>query len=549
MSPTDDPASPASSDSGPWAPLHVPVFRAIWLASLTSNIGTWMQNVAAAWLMALLTPSPLLIALVLTAQSLPVFLLGLPAGALADIVDRRRVLVVTQTWMMAAAATLGVLALAGHANAWVLLGLTFVLGLGAAVNGPAWQATVPELVERPMLPAAVALNSAGFNAARAVGPALAGLVVASAGAGVAFLLNAVSFAGVVVVLARWKKPLERSVLPGERIASAMRAALRYVRFEPALQTVLWRSGSFVFSSSALWALLAVVARDRLATDALGYGILVGAMGAGAVGGAVCLPRLRALASADRIVTISTLVFAAVTFGVGWTPGVASSALLLLGAGAAWSAEMSTFNLAAQQAVPDWVRARAMAAYLLVFQSAMAAGSFAFGLVAEHVGLRAALAAGAAGMVVAALSWRGPRLARDEQRDLSPSRHRPLPPASDRIHALDGPVLVTVEYAIDPAAAPAFIAAMDHVGRTRRRDGASGWGVFQDAADPRRFVETFLVESWGEHLRQHERATMDDRDLEDEARRFHVGPEPPVIQHLVLAAPHRIESPRVPPDEL
>ncbi len=531
--------------SGPWAPLDVPIFRAIWMASLASNVGTWMQNVAAAWLMALLTPSPLLVALVQTAQSLPVFLLGLPAGALADIVDRRRVLVVTQTWMLVAAAALGVLTMAGLANAWVVLALTFVLGLGSAVNGPAWQATVPELVGRPMLPAAVALNSAGFNAARAVGPALAGVVVAAVGAGAAFLLNAVSFAGVVVVLARWKKPIERSVLPGERILSATRAALRYVRFEPALQTVLWRSGTFVFSASALWALLPVVARDRLSTGAIGYGILLGAMGAGAVIGAVLLPRFRAGAPADRIVSVSTLAFAAATLGVAWTPGVASSAMVLAVAGASWSAGMSSFNLATQQAVPDWIRARAMAAYLLVFQSSMAAGSFAFGLVAEHFGLRMALVSGAAGIGLASAVWGRRSLAHGERRDLTPSRHWHLPAASDRIDELHGPVLVTVEYEISPPDVAAFLAAMEHVGRTRRRDGASAWGLFQDADAESRFVETFVVETWGEHMRQHERATMYDRDLEQQAYRFHAATTPPVVRHLVLASPHRHE----PPDRL
>ena len=259
----------------PWSPLQQPVFRALWIASVVSNVGTWMQNVGAAWLMTLLTPSPMVVALVQAATSLPVFLVALPAGALADVVDRRRLLLLTQGWMLLAAAALGVATLLGAMTPMILLGLTFALGLGAAMNGPAWQAIVPELVPPAELQEAVALNGAGFNVARAVGPALGGVIVAAAGPGAVFLLNAASFVVVLFVIYRWQRESRVGRLPPEHVMGAIRAGIRYVRHAPPLQVVLVRSGAFILCGAALWALLPLVARDQLGLDAVGYGMLLG----------------------------------------------------------------------------------------------------------------------------------------------------------------------------------------------------------------------------------------------------------------------------------
>jgi MFS family permease len=526
---------PATSSEPPsaWSPLRRPLFRALWIATVTSNVGTWMQNVGAVWLMTSLAPTPLFVALVQTATSLPVFLVGLPAGALADVVDRRRLLLFTQGWMLLAAAALGVLTLMGAVTPWVLLTLTFAIGLGSAMNSPAWQAITPELVPREELPAAVALGGVGFNLARAVGPALGGAVVAAAGAGAAFLVNAASYLGVMLVLFRWQPTLEASPLPAERVLGAVRTGLRYVRYAPALPAVLVRAGLFILCASALWALLPIVARNRLGLGAGGYGILLGCLGAGAVAGAVFLPGIRSRTTLDGLIAGATLIFAAVSAALAYAPAFVLLCAAMLAGGGAWMAVMSSLNVAAQTAAPAWVRARALGAYLLVFQGGFAAGSALWGGVAARFGEPTALIAAALGLVAGLAAGRRYPLA-GEELDLTPSAHWAEPIVAREPEPEDGPVLVTVEYWIPPERAPEFVRAMRAVGRLRRRDGAMRWGLFYDVAQPRRFVETFLVESWAEHLRQHERVTAADQAVEERARAFHNGDAPPIVSHLVSA---------------
>jgi MFS family permease len=310
-------AESRESGASPWSPLRQAVFRALWIAAVASNIGTWMQSVGAAWLMTSLTPSPLLVALMQTATSLPVFLVGLPAGTLADVVDRRKLLLVTQAWMLLAALVLGVITWAGLVSAGALLALTFLLGLGAALSGPAWQAIIPDLVEREEIAPAVALDAMGINVARAVGPAIGGLVVAAASPGAVFLLNAASFLGILVVIYRWRRTHTPSDIPPEAMLGATAAGLRYVRHAPALQTVLVRIGVFSLGASALWALLPVVARRNLGLDATGYGIILGSLGLGAVGGALLLPRLRRALPIDTLTATATLVFAGTTLALAY----------------------------------------------------------------------------------------------------------------------------------------------------------------------------------------------------------------------------------------
>ncbi|HKA53646.1 MAG TPA: MFS transporter [Candidatus Binatia bacterium] len=520
-----------------WSPLRHSLFRSLWIATVVSNIGTWMQNVGAAWLMTALTPSPVMVALVQAATSLPVFLVGLPAGALADVADRRRLLLWTQGWMLAAAAALGLLALAGAITPWGLLLLTFALGVGAALNAPAWQAIVPELVAPADLPAAVALNSVGFNIARAVGPALGGIVVALAGAGAVFLLNAASFLGVMGVLYRWRRTAPVSRWPAEHVLGAIRAGLRYVRYAPPLRAVLVRAGVFIVCGSALWALLPLVARTQLGLDATGYGLLLGALGVGAIGGAVLLPRLRRQVAADALVAAATIAFAAVTMVLVYVHEMALLCGVMMVGGAAWMALMATYNVAVQTAVPDWVRARALAAYLLVFQGGTAAGSALWGTVAARTGLSVALLGAALGLLGGLVVMVRYRLVSSEDGDLRPSLHWPEPTVARPLQPDEGPVLVTVEYHIDPLRAGEFVRAMEALRLARRRDGAMRWGLFNDTADPRRYVETFLVASWVAHLRQHERVTGADRAAQERVHSFHVGPTPPMVSHLLAAHGH------------
>jgi predicted MFS family arabinose efflux permease len=493
-----------------------------------------MQDVGSTWLMATLSPSPVLVALMQTASSLPFFLLALPAGALADVTNRRRLLLATQGWMMAAAATLGALSLAGAIQPGTLLAVTFILGLGAAMNAPAWQAITPELVPRAELPAAVALGGVGFNVARAAGPALGGLVVAAAGPGAVFLLNAASFLGVMVVLYRWERPPRETTLQAERALGAVRAGMRYVRHAPQLRAVLVRTGLFIVSASAMWALLPLIARREMGLSSLGYGALLGSLGLGAVAGAGVLPRLRQRLAADLLLGGATLLLAAVSATLAVVRDFGLLCLVMLAGGAAWMAVMSSFNVLAQTAVPSWVRARALSIYLLVSQGGMAAGAAVWGGVAARFGTPAALLGAAAGLALGLGSILRYRLSGHEELDLTPSMHLAAPLVVEEPEPEHGPVLVIVEYRIDPAQANEFLRAMRHVARIRRRDGAYRWGIFVDVADPQRYLETSVVESWVEHLRQHERVTVADRAVIERARSFHTGEGGPVVSHYVYA---------------
>jgi MFS family permease len=333
-----------------------------------------MHSTGAVWLMTSLTPSPLMVALVQTATSLPSFLLALPAGALADVVDRRRLLLATQGWMLIAAAVLGLLTIAGAVTPWTLLALTFLLGLGAAMNAPAWQAIIPDLVPRSELPAAVALGGVAVNVARAVGPALGGLIVAAAGTGAVFLLNAASFVGVMVVLYRWHPARRQSALPAEHIWEAMRAGMRYVRHAPALRAVLVRTAVFISCGSALWALLPLVARQEMGLSAMVYGVLLGSIGVGAIAGTALLARLRQRWAVDLLVAGATVVFAAVTLTVACVRDLVWLCTVLLAGGMAWTTLLSSLTATAQLALPSWVRARGLAMYVLIFMGGLAVGS-------------------------------------------------------------------------------------------------------------------------------------------------------------------------------
>lgn len=504
----------------------------MWIASVASNIGGAMHDAAGGWTMTTLTHEPLLVALMQTASSLPLFLLAFPAGAMADVVDRRRLLLLSQTWMMLVAAALGAVTLFGGLTPWVLLGCTAALGVGAAMNAPAWQAILPELVPRADLPPAVALGGVSFNVARALGPAIGGLLVAASGPGPVFLLNAISFLGVVFVLLRWRRTPIVSTLPPEDVLGAMRAGARYVRHHLPLRTVLVRSAVFVGFASAVWSLLPLVARRQLGLGAVGYGLLLGCLGVGAVTGAWVLPVIRQRLAVDRLMAIATVAFAAAMTVVALVPQPLAAGAALIVGGMAWMANMSSINTAAQTSVSTWVRARALAVSLLVIQGGMALGALAWGTLANDTSIQTALLTASGGLIVGLLV--ASRFRFDEHAGLDHTPAPPVPMPDIMGDDSDGPVLVTVEYRIDPARAPEFLDAMRGLGRVRRRDGAELWGVFRDATDATRFVETFTVASWIEHVRQHGRMTVSDRELQAVVRGFHTGDAPPVVTHLLAA---------------
>ena len=524
--------NPRQSFASAWGPLRDPLFRALWIAAVASNVGTWMEDVGEAWLMTSLSASPLMVALVETAGSLPIVLLAVPSGTFADLVDRRRLLLITQAWMLIVAATLGLLTIAGLTTPWLLLILAFALGLGAAVNAPAWEAITPELVTREDLPAAVTLGAVAFNVARAVGPAFGGLLVAAFGSGPVFLLNAASFLGVIFVLFRWRRPVENSNLPPEHVLGAMRAGVRYVRHTPALQAVLVRAAAFILCASALWALLPLVARRGLGLSAAGYGVLLGCLGLGGVTGASLLPKVRQKISTNSLVVGATLIFAAVTIVLGYVHITALVGVSLFFGGIAWIALLSTFNVAAQTATAAWVRARVLGVYMLAFFGGFAGGSAMWGWIASRVGISRTLLIAAVGLVAGLTTGIRFKLRCSENLDLTPSAHWPEPRVQAEPEARRGPVLVTIEYQIDPSDARAFTEAAQASGEIKQRDGAFYWNLFRDTADPGRFVEAFIVDSWGEHVRQHGRLTKADQEVEDRVQTFHLGTSPPKISHLI-----------------
>src|ERR1700674_810722 len=412
-------------------PLGVPLFRDLWLASIVSNLGTWLQDTAGTWLMTSRTPSPLLIALMQTAASLPVVILGLLAGATADIFDRRRLLIFWQAWMLTAVAILSVLTFFDIISPWILLILTFLLNIGTAMNSPAWQAIVPEVIPRSQLPDAISLNSAGFNLARALGPALGGLAIAvfaraTTGAASVFLVNSLSFVGVILVLYRWKRnPLFKSALPAERIRGSVRAGIRYVRYAPMLQAAFVRTLIFTLFVSAVWALLALVARNDMRQGAMGYGILNGSMGLGAVIGATSLPRVRRVLNADAIIAAASGVFVATLAVLALVKSLWFIIPMLIAGGFAWTSAMSTLNLAVQVSVPAWVQARALGAYQMIFAGGMALGGVIWGFIAEHVSTSKSLLCAAAGLAVTLPLSRRYYVLRGVQPDFSP-HHYALP---------------------------------------------------------------------------------------------------------------------------
>ncbi|HVN18731.1 MAG TPA: MFS transporter [Dongiaceae bacterium] len=406
--PSVRPAENRHADAA-WAPLREPLFRSLWIAAVISYTGTWMQNVGAGWLMTQLTTSPLMVSLVQAASAIPVFLVVLPAGALADIVDRRRILLFTQAWMVLAAALLGIPTLFGAVSPWMLLIFTFLMGIGAVMNDPAWQAITPEVISPERHASAVALNSAGFNVARAAGPALGGIVVAAAGAGWSFLLNAASFFGVIYFLCTWKHPA-REPLPTRRMREAIAEGFRHVQASPQVKSVLIRTGAFSIGASSLLALLPVICQPH---GAEGYGFLLTCFGLGALAGAAILPRLRLEYSVDGLVASATIVFALMTFLAGEVHIFEFLCLVLFTAGAAWIGILACFNVVAQTMCPSWMRARALSMYLLVLQGGMAIGSALWGAVAARQGVPAALAWSALAMVIGLSTIRRHRLTASE----------------------------------------------------------------------------------------------------------------------------------------
>jgi MFS family permease len=526
-------SSAGRATASTWAPLRSSLFRHLWLAALAANFGIWMQNVGAAWLMTSLSHSATLVALVQTATSLPFLVAALPAGVIGDMVDRRWLLVATLGWMTVVVLAIGIATLLGAMTAWLLLALTCALGMGFATMLPSWQAMQPDLVSRSELPQAITLVGVNVNVSRAVGPAVGGLLIAAVGPAAVFLINAVLFLVALWVFFGWRGSRHHDDAQPERFTGALRAGLRFARNEPALRAVLVRAALFMVGGSAVLALIPLVARRQLELGSDGYGLLLGCFGLGAVIGATLLSRLGQRAPRDRIVAGASVVLAAATFTLAFVPDPILAGSALLVGGGAWLSTMANLNTTAQTVLPAWVRARGLSLYVLTFQTCIAAGSAVWGIVADGLSIRIALMLAAVWLVATLGAIRRWPLADGEGSDLTPAPdYWAEPTVVDEPDAEEGLVLVIVDYRIDPENAKEFDQAIERLGRIRRRDGAIRWGVFHDVADPARRLETFLVESWPEHMRQHARFTEADRATEDEVRAFHLGEGLPVVSHLV-----------------
>jgi MFS family permease len=502
------------------------VFRLLWGTWLTANICMWMNDVAAAWMMTSLTSSPIWVALVQTASTLPVFLLGLPSGAMADILDRRRYFIITQFWLASTALILCLAVLSEVITPPLLLALTFVNGIGLAMRWPVFAALVPEIVPRFHLPTALALNGVSMNASRIVGPLAAGALIASAGTAYVFVLNAVLSVISGLVVMRWRREYSPSPLGRERLFSAMRVGRQFVAQSTRLRAVFLRVALFFFNSTALLALLPLLARRLEGGGAGTFTLLLASMGCGAIALAVVLPRLRQALAGNQLVLAGTLLQSAATLMMAFAPNVYVAVATMFLAGMAWLCTANTLSVSAQMALPDWVRARGMSMYQMAIMGGSALGAALWGQVATMSSLTLSLSASA---VTGSLGmWAALRLIHDHglEEDLTPSREFKAPVGQTPPHS--GPVVVTLEYRIDPARAAAFVKLMQESRRSRLRQGALSWELLHDISEPDRYLERIVDESWTEHLRRFDRITAADVALRDRKLAFHTASEPPLV---------------------
>lgn len=523
------------------SPLRHERFRLFYIGSVGTALGYTMQATVAAWLMATLTPSALMVALVQTASTAPSLLLGLFAGALADIVDRRTVVLLTQIVLLAATLILGIATIAGMVGPFSLLALTFVIGVGFTFYIPAQQALVNDLVPRTELPRAVTLGAVAFNVARAVGPALAGAIAAWLGSGSALLASALFFVWMIVALRGW--PHAARAIPGvpETLLSGVLSGLRYLRHSPPLRAFVIRNLTFTVCASALWALLPVIARDQLGLGAGGFGILLGFFGAGAIGGALWIPRHLQKASLNTVVTRGMLLWSAAALVIAFAPGVIVAIAGTCAAGAAWVSVLASLSAGTQSTAPGWVRARAVATNLIAMQASLALGSVVWGALASAAGTRVALIVPAGVLVLLLVLSRRVQVALGNEADVTMGVQPPELSIAVEPMPDDGPVLIQVEYRIDPENLESFLRAIREIEAIRRRNGANSWRVFRDLEDEGRFVERFVITSWAEYTRQRSRMTVADREVQDRVVQLNRSGVPVRVSRLIGVGPSEAVS--------
>jgi MFS family permease len=513
------------------APLRWPVFRMLWFTWLAANTTMWMNDVAAAWLMTSLNTTPLWVALVQTASTLPVFLLGLPSGALADTLDRRRYFMITQFWIAGVAVLMCIAVVTHVMSAPMLLVLTFFNGIGLAMRWPVFAAIIPEVVPRPQLPAALALNGVSMNGSRIIGPLMAGALIASAGIEWVFVLNAVLSLTAGLIIMRWRREHRESPLGRERLPSAMRVGLQYVRQSQRMRANLLRVFLFFLHSTALLALLPLLARALPGGAAGTFTLLLASMGAGAIVAALCMPRIRRLMPLERLILIGTSLQAVSALAVAWSPSIYLAVPAMMVAGAAWIAVANSLTVATQVALPDWVRARGMSIYQMALMGSTALGAATWGQIATWTDIHTSVGMAAVSSIVTMLLAQKLAPDRGMEEDLTPSNAFKVPVAEAPPAA--GRVRVQIEYRIDPQRAAEFEAVMQESRRSRMRQGALAWELLHDLYDPGRYIEQITDENWTEHLRRFDRVTAGDVALRDRKLAFHLGESPPVVSRFLL----------------
>jgi MFS family permease len=532
MSQTESDSVRTPQPTSALSPLRHPVFRAVWAASTLANLGGLIQSVGASWLMISIAESADMVALVQASVNLPIVLLALVAGAVADNLERRQVMLGAQIFMLLVSVTLAVCAWTGLITPWLLLLFTFLIGCGAAFNAPAWQASVGDMVPRSELPGAVALNSVGFNIARSVGPAIGGAIVATAGAAAAFAVNAVSYTALIAVLARWRPTPQPQSLPRETLGLAVVAGVRYVAMSPAIRIVLLRSAVFGIGAGALMALMPLVAKTLIGGGPLTYGLLLGAFGVGAVAGAIGNARLRQVISTEAIVRWACIGFAVATAIAGLSNHLLVSMAVLLLAGAGWLLALSTFNVAVQMSAPRWVVARALSLYQMAAFGGLASGSWIWGEVAASESVRTALLGASLVMLACAALGRWLPLAQTEEVNLDLLRLWKEPSTVVPVQPRTGPVVVTIEYIISEADIVEFLGAMVERRRIRRRDGARNWRLLRDLADPQLWIERYETPTWLDYVRHNSRMTHHDSIIPERLRALHRGPDAPRVRRMI-----------------
>jgi MFS family permease len=518
--------------ASPLTPFKHRVFLALWLASLFSNFGGLIQSVGASWLMTSLSPTADIVALVQASTVLPYMLFCLAAGAASDVFDRRAIMLTAQVLALIVSILLTVFTFAGIMTPWLLLTFTFLVGCGNAIYGPAWQSSVGEVVPRGELPQAVALNSLGFNLARTVGPAIGGLIVAAFGSQAAFLVNSVSYVGLIAVLLSWKRPVSERPFPPESIPAAMMAGLRYVSLSPSIRSVLLRAVVFAIGASSVWALMPLIARDLIKGGPSIYGLLLGAFGVGAVVSALSSTRLRARFASEGVVVLASLSFALGSFIAALSTSLPLTMIGTFMGGVGWVLALSTFNVSVQLSVPRWVVGRSVAIYQTMTFGAMALGSWLWGLAAHHYGLVFSLALAGGVLGASTLLSRLWPMPSSTDENLEPRLPDTMPTLDEALPHREGQVVVTIEYRVALADAPRFASAMHRLAQVRQRNGARRWSLMVDVSDPELWIERFQYPTWIDYLRQRHRGTVSDRAIWEHARTFHRGDTPPRIQRLM-----------------